>query len=220
MKKLISIIIVVFLFTNCQESNPVNSLLDIPEENSTLVQENVITLDPKTKDPATEKIAEVSVETTLPFQGSAKFIPGDGVGGFMKDNEVYYPASIVINNQKHRVYIIRQIALSSKDLGISGKSSGTFKIVEANGTLLPSLNQTVLFKGKFKGHESNTLSASVYQYFGKGVDLYKGSELNARERITISKPRSDDLVVNRTLSSHKFVSKMSGKVTQPEHDEM
>ncbi len=201
MKKLLSLIVVVLLLTNCEDSSVVGPILDDNSEGNYSAH--------KLADPN-------SHEVQLIVHGTAKFDPENGAGGVLARGKMYYPSTLSIGGKSHKVNIIRDFNPEPAVYKGSPKKSVVkrFEIVERTGKRVVS-TEKVLFTGKYQiqFNANNTINEIIYS--GNGKNNLLGSTFKATEKITFD----ENLYTKRNklrkgISSPVFDSQLDGLVNK------
>lgn len=202
MKKALTLIVVVLLLTNCEDSNVVGP---VSADN----QDEIYTI---------EKFADPNAnEILLVLYGTAKFNPEDGSGGYIGKRNMYYPSTMFIGEKYYKVNIIRELssAPANYDGGPERQVKGIFKIVERANNSIPNGSETVLFIGKYQiqFNLGNTVDEVIYT--GNGRNEFLGTRLTVLEtlfyerRMNVSRNK-----IRKWLSFPDFTSQLNGEIKQ------
>ena len=219
MKRLISLIVLVFFLINCQDSNPVMPLNDEVTQEDIELKGRMYDKQPR-EDVSLPKVFEPGkrhIKNTV--TGKAQFVPSERSGGYLGNNTVFYPAELSIENEKLSVFIIRNIIQLPSKNGLRGEFWGKFKIVVQGKKSKPSKSGNTLFSGKYVGtHNHNDDMVAEVKYTGIGSGSYKGSTLKATEILSSIKQNTRNIKelkdeMSPKVDLYNFSSSLEGVLT-------
>ena len=194
MKQVIFVFLVVALFFGCHESNSVEPILDnsnqlnrqdgMPIQGQNTVSVRLSCEYNFNPDAADQQCGGLMSGTSLKYILDEP--NGDGIHQrYIRRAQIYSPSKLEINGIIFNTYNIyslnRKERVTSEGNVVSGKTWGTFRIVENRGTIpQKGSHNVVLFKGEFTGDILD--NTTKIKLTGEGVETYRNYHLKATEK--------------------------------------